>query len=148
MARPHPHFAGQRFLNGAILAGGAGAWRKPLDKARGCVGVHFGDNGFMPRISVHRRMLKLGMALFLTGQVVAVAHAAEHGPDPHEHGGIVCSAILNDEQEGIVPIACLTASPVIASVFDGPRSARQAPPERPRSVRPPPTGPPSIHKTL
>ncbi|MCY3640739.1 MAG: hypothetical protein OXH37_06970 [Gammaproteobacteria bacterium] len=102
------------------------------------------QNGAMSRITQHNWMSKLAIALFLAGQVFSVAHASEFGSDHHEHNGVACHAILNDEQEDLTAAANLTASTFIAVASAVPWSARQAPLERLRSIRPPPTGPPSI----
>jgi len=82
--------------------------------------------------------------LFLFGQIFAVAHAAEFGTDTHEHDGVVCLAIINDEYAGL-ELATAQDLPVIAAT----RSefvviADQSFRDNTRSIRPPPTGPPSI----
>ena len=106
--------------------------------------TQFVQNGAMSRITQHNRIAKLAIVLFLAGQVFSVAHASEHGTEPHAHNGVVCLAVLTDEQDGLVPSANLTASTFLAWVPAAPLSTPQAPLERQHSIRPPPTGPPSI----
>ena len=108
------------------------------------MGTHFVQNGAMSPIAQHNRIAKLAIALFLAGQAFSVAHASEFGTEPHVHNGVVCLAILTDEQEGLVASANLTAATFLAWIPAAPQSARQAPLERLHSIRPPPTGPPSI----
>lgn len=111
----------------------------------GCIGTQIVQNcAAMSPITQHHWIPRLGIALFLIGQAFSVAHASEFGTDHHEHNGVACFAILNDEQEGLVPAANLTASTFIAWISAAPQSARPAPLKRQHSIRPPPTGPPSI----
>jgi len=42
--------------------------------------------------------LKLGIILFLVGQLFSIVHASEHGSETHEHDGALCLATLNEEQ--------------------------------------------------
>lgn len=84
------------------------------------------------------------LVLFLLGQALSVAHAAEHGGHDHEHEGVVCLALIHDEQEGLVPA---TGGMLPSVGVEVPQTSQI--PELLRSVqasalRPPPTGPPSV----
>ena len=122
------------------------------EQVRACDSIATAKSGYIKipvnrirNILVRKRSaLGLFAGLLIAGQIYAVVHAGEFGPAPHEHNGVVCIAVSTDEQEGLVPTANLTASKFTALTSATLRSARQAPQERPRSVRPPPTGPPSI----
>lgn len=98
----------------------------------------------MPSATQRNWTWKVGIVLFLAGHLFSIAHASEHGPAPHEHDGVVCTAILNDGQEGLVPAGNAAACVVVLAVSPAPGAARVVPVERPRTIRPPPTGPPSI----
>jgi len=107
----------------------------------------------MLRITRRSRILKLGLALFLTGQVFSVAHASEFGHAPHEHNGVQCAAIVNnnnddddngDEQEGLGASASPIASHWTVLLIALLHTTSQAPQPRMRALRPPATGPPSI----
>ena len=79
--------------------------------------------------------------MFLVGQLLSVAHALEFGPEPHEHHGASCVALLLDDP--FVPSGSL--SPGIE--FRGASSdivppARQRHSSPPAAFQPPPTGPP------
>ena len=106
------------------------------------------QNGAMSRITLQNWILRLGIVLSLAGQVFAIAHASEFGPDPHEHNGVACFAALSCEQEGLVPTANPTASTSTTLVSAVPLSENQALRKRLRSIRPPSTGPPSIWESL
>ena len=90
-------------------------------------GIESVHNYVMSLITRHNWVLRLGLVLLLAGQVFSVAHASEFGRAPHEHDGVLCVAILTDEQEGLVPTANLKASAFIALVAAVPQSARDAP---------------------
>lgn len=87
---------------------------------------------------------KLGILFFLVGQLFSIAHASEHGPDTHEHNGVVCLAILSDEQDALVPSADQIKLFFVASGSRATDTIRQAPLKHLRAIRPPPTGPPLI----
>ncbi len=89
-------------------------------------------------------MQKFAIILFLIGQAFSVAHAGEFGSHPHDHNGIHCYAILNDEQEGFGATTHSAEPAFLACVVAVPESARQAPAKPANSVLPPSTGPPSI----
>lgn len=98
----------------------------------------------MSLINQHKWITWLGIVLFLAGQTLSIAHASEFGPGPHEHNGVACFAILNDEQDGIDAAANAAAPTFIALVSTTVQPTKQALPKRLLSLRPPPTGPPSI----
>ena len=98
----------------------------------------------MSLITQHNWIPRLGIVLFLAGQAHSIAHATEFGPGPHEHDGVVCLAILNDEQEDLVAAANVATSMFMAVVSATFQSTKQALPKRQRSIRPPPTGPPLV----
>ena len=98
----------------------------------------------MSRAFQNNWKLHLGIILFLAGQVFSIAHASEFGSDSHEHNGVVCVAILNDEPEALV-----SAKPATTPTFkNGASNARPALQpayfQHLRAIRPPATGPPSI----
>ena len=98
----------------------------------------------MHRALLHKWKFTLGVILFLTGQAFSLAHAAEFSSLPHDHDGVTCVAILNDEQDGLIPAAaCVlpTGNYFAASKLTTPSAS---PLLRLRAFRPPATGPPSI----
>ena len=86
---------------------------------------------------------RLGLALLLLSQLVATAHASEFGSTRHEHDGVVCLAILNDEQDELVPATDLAAPVFNTRAASVCAIMRPALTEYPRSIWPPATGPPS-----
>ncbi|XOV82889.1 MAG: hypothetical protein ACFHXK_18780 [bacterium] len=84
------------------------------------------------------------LALFLIGQAFASAHAIEFGNQPHEHDGVVCVAILNDELDDLLA----TNQLVTDSCEPDQAAAFCLPPQnlfsRNFATKPPATGPPSI----
>jgi len=102
----------------------------------------------MMRITQHKWLPRLGLALFLAGQALFIAHASEFGPGHHEHDGVACFAILNDEQEAPVAAANGVAATFVAWISATLQSTNQALPTRLLSIRPPPTGPPSTSFSL
>jgi hypothetical protein len=98
----------------------------------------------MLKIAGHRWRLKLGILLFLAGQLFSAAHALEFGPTPHEHDGVLCLAIHSFELDDLVPAADPTApafGPSVALILE---TASPAGLLRPRGLLPPATGPPSL----
>ena len=98
----------------------------------------------MLNIARQRWRSRLGLILFLAGQAFSTAHACEHGPDPHEHEGVPCLAILGFENDDLVPAADLAAPTFGASAEQVVETARPVILARPRAFKPPATGPPSI----
>lgn len=88
--------------------------------------------------------LKLGIVLFLVGQLFSVVHASEHGSGTHEHDGIICLATLNDVQDGLIHSAAPGATFPATSCSKLARDSGQTLLKRLRAIRPPPTGPPFI----
>lgn len=86
---------------------------------------------------------KPGITLLLVGLLFSIAHAAEHGSGAHEHEGVVCLVILNDEQDALIPQANLIALSATL-VSDKAIATRQVSPAFQGVIRPPSTGPPSI----
>lgn len=95
-------------------------------------------------LEVKKSRTLLAIALILVGQWFVSAHALEHGSEPHEHNGIVCSVTQNNEDDEPVPnqqrivsdfvvnegqYRCLPSEVLIAKNF---------------AVGPPPTGPPPL----
>ncbi len=83
------------------------------------------------------------LASVIIGQLFFAAHAIEHGTEPHEHNGVACLTVLNDELEDVLPTARVDAlsfestksAPLpLANQFFSPKNM---------AVRPPSTGPPS-----
>lgn len=98
----------------------------------------------MLKIISHDRILKLGIALFLVGQLFSVAHASEFGPAPHEHNGVACIAILGDEQDALIPTSSLVEPIFVFFPTAITRTAREGHLDLIRAIRPPPTGPPAV----
>lgn len=85
----------------------------------------------------------LTLALFLIGQSFATAHAIEYGNQPHEHNGVVCLTLLNDEPDGLEP-----AKQLVTQSFGLDESKPFSLPNpvlttKNLTLKPPPTGPPS-----
>ena len=98
----------------------------------------------MSLVPLYNWKRKLGILLFLFGQVVSVAHASEFGTAPHEHDGVECVAILTDDHDGLIPATALIAPALMAQAIGLAATTSQVPPALPRAIRPPATGPPSI----
>jgi len=92
----------------------------------------------------HSWKLKLGVVLFLVGQVFSFAHASEYGSAAHEHIGVACVAVLNDEHDVLATKAQLAAPAFFSSACRVLSTHRVLPTERLRTLQPPATGPPSI----
>ena len=86
----------------------------------------------------------LAVALVLIGQMCVTAHAVELGSEPHEHNGIVCLALLSDEQDDVLPTKqCLT--PRLKPTESASCSVSiQILPTKHLAIRPPSTGPPTV----
>ena len=99
----------------------------------------------MLRTTQRQRTLLLAALFVLLGQFFAIAHAAEFGVHEHEHDGVLCFSIINDDQDGLIT----PAAPMLSAVAAEASQAlawlpKPVAPFRSRVIRPPPTGPPSI----
>lgn len=92
-----------------------------------------GSSNIQLKLSIVRplgtqKQILLGTILFLAGQFFSTAHAVEFGVTPHEHGGVVCVPIVNDDQDVLLPVASLV------SRYSAQRAHAVAVPERPLLV--------------
>ena len=70
-----------------------------------------------------------------------LAHAVEHGTGPHEHDGVECTLIAQDDQSNdALPVLPSASAPPVPKSSDAPRRAVQQPPSW---ATPPKTGPPT-----
>ena len=72
---------------------------------------------------------KLGLLLiisFLAAQAISLAHAAEHGVDPHEHHGQLCEIYLHAEQAKTLDTPATAALAAITSAEDNVAARKHA----------------------
>lgn len=101
----------------------------------------------MSKNLVYRWLIGVFLTLFIGLQSYSIAHASEHGDEPHEHDGIACIVTVLVEAE----VAILPAPPVFGTVetklsetvFPGFKSALYL---APQNRAPPPRGPPATHQ--
>ena len=88
--------------------------------------------------------LCLGTLLFLAGQVLAVAHAAEFGTEPHSHANVACMVAVTDELDTTVPSAdhSLPQRRIEGGVW--PDNSTAPATRHCWALRPPATGPPTL----
>jgi len=92
----------------------------------------------------HSWKLTLGILLLLIGQAFSLAHASEHGSVPHDHDGVACVGVLNDEHDLLASSATPAAPAVNATASKAIPAGRILLLKRARALQPPATGPPSI----
>ena len=86
----------------------------------------------------------LAILLFLVGQAVWAGQAVDCGPEPHEHHGVSCVAILTaelEEQDANTSLHPITTAAISVQKRTFPASAAWL---TPNALRPPTTGPPAI----
>lgn len=100
----------------------------------------------MRRFPLPRWLPAILAAMLVMMQATSLAHAAEHGDEPHEHAGIVCTLDALAAQN----CAVLPSPPALAPLPDFSAEAAQPVPllqrawSRPPGRAPPPRGPPAF----
>ena len=98
----------------------------------------------MSKSLVYRWLIGVFLTLFIGLQSYSIAHASEHGDEPHEHDGIACSVTVLADDHGVVlptvPVFETVISDIAETAYPDFTSALYI---RPQGRAPPPRGPPS-----
>lgn len=86
----------------------------------------------------------LTLALLLTSQSFASAHAFEYGPEPHQHHGAVCLAIVNDPDDSPLPADHSVFARFVPYTTESCALASRVPGQKSATLQPPATGPPAV----
>lgn len=97
----------------------------------------------MRRLSLPIWLAAFLVAALVFAQAASLAHAAEHGDEPHDHAGITCELnALSGQQLALLPKPPLHAFVIVLPEAAGPVPLIQRAWTRPPGRAPPPRGPP------